>query len=112
MTTALTYGSLTLDWVTSYDESSEIHSEAFVLYDGTTKYAPVANAGRSLSFSGVQKNTSFIPAAIAEIGKVQSVVHPGGTNTSMTVTDFSYTFKAFDGTTKYYDWSLSFGQSV
>ena len=109
--TPLTFEAVTLDWVTSFDESAEVHSEAFVLYDGTTKYAPVANAGKTLSFGGIQKDETDLIAMRGKIGKTGAVAYPNGSNTSMTITDFSYTYRAYDGTNYYYDWSISFGQT-
>ena len=110
---ALQYGAnVSLGWVTSYDESAEVHSEAFVLYDGTTKYAPVANAGKTMSFSGVEIGTGFIADVEGAVGNVSTVTYPGGSATQMTITDFSYSFRAYDGTNLYYDWSISFGESA
>ena len=109
--TPLTFEAITLDWVTSFNEPVEIHTEAFVLYDGTTKYAPVENAGRTLNFGGVQKNLSNLTAMRTKIGSIGTVTYANGSNSSMTITDFDYTYRAFDGTSYYYDWILSFGQS-
>jgi len=111
--TALTFNtSLVLDWVTSFDESSEVHSEAFVLYDGTTKYAPIDKAGKTLSFGGIQKGKTMVEAMADHVGTVATLTYlDTGSNTSMTITDCSYTFRAYDGTNYYYDWSITFGES-
>lgn len=107
----LVFQSVTLDWVMSLDENADVHSEAFVLYDGTTKYAPVANAGKTLTFTGIEKGVTDLETMRTKIGLVGPLTYPNQSNTSMTITDFSYNFRAFDGTNYYYDWSLTFGQS-
>ena len=109
----LGFQNATLDWVTSFDESSEVHSEAFVLYDGTTKYAPVDNAGRTLTFGGTQKGRTELVSMETKIGLIGTVSYPdAGNNASMTITDFSYTYRAYDASGNYYyDWSITFGQT-
>ena len=107
----LGFQNVSLSWVMSLDESAEVHSEAFVLYDGTTKYAPVANAGKTLTFTGIERGATQLEAMRTKIGLVGPLTYPNQSNTSMTITDFGYNYKAFDGTNYYYDWSITFGQT-
>ena len=78
---ALVYGNISLPWIVSYDESAEVHSEAFVLYDGTTKYAPVDKSGKSLTFTGVEKGTGFIADVEGEVGDIHTLSYENMSNT-------------------------------